>query len=320
MIKTLKDTTSAKIQAAISDGRNNVGAASALVFTMLVVADTSDYDAVFDACVEAGREHPSRIILVADGSSRADRLDAEVHLGEGVPGEILALKFHGELAEHKYSTLLPLLLPDSPVIAWWPGTAPVSLAEDPVGRLARRRISDAMGARRPLDALMIRAKNLTPGDTDLTWTRLTPWRALLAAALDQHPVRVLAAEVQAAENNAAGLLLAAWLRSRLQAPVTFVASEGPGITQISLSTEAGEIRITRTDGKMASFTAPRTPSRSVALRRRDISALITEELRRLDADEVFSSAMRCLAADFEDAAARPRASALRGSRTKADVE
>ena len=32
-----------------------------------------------------------------------------------------------------------------------------------------------------------------PGNTDLAWTRITPWRALLAAALDQHPLKVTGA-------------------------------------------------------------------------------------------------------------------------------
>jgi len=318
MIKTLKGTTSQNIQNAIMEARHNLGAASGMVFTLIVVADTYDYDAVFDACLEAGRAHPTRSILVANGASRSDRLDAEVHLGEDVPGEIIALKFHGELAAHKYSTLLPLLLPDSPVIGWWPGTSPVSLADDPVGRLAQRRISDAMGASRPRAALTLRARNLTPGDTDLTWTRRTPWRALLAAALDQHPERVTRAVVHAAEDNAAGLLLAAWLRARLGAPVEFATSEGPGITEVVMATASGEIRIARTDGRMAVFQAPGTPSRSVALRRREIRALITEELRRLDHDEVFIEAMACLVSDFPQGA-RPTAAALRKT-TKAQVE
>ena len=46
--------------------------------------------------------------------------------------------------------------------------------------------------------------------------------------------------------------------------------------------------------KMATFTAPRTPPRSVALRRREVSALLSEELRRLDTDKVFLESMACL--------------------------
>lgn len=297
MIITLKDTTAQGIENAISSARQSVGTASGMVFTLLVDTPAADYDEVFDACVDAGREHPSRIIVTTDGSARADRLDAELHVGDEVPGEIIALRFHGELINHKQSTLLPLLLPDSPVIAWWPGEAPEPVAQDAIGFLAQRRITDAMGAENPLARLLERAKGLASGDTDLTWTRLTPWRALLAAALDTHQAPVLGATVEAEPNNAAGLLLAAWLGSRLSLDVSFVTSHGPGITAVRLTTGDGDIVLARGDGKMATFTGPRTPPRSVALRRREISALITEELRRLDTDHVFEQSMACLASN-----------------------
>lgn len=297
MIITLKDTTAQGIQNAIGSARQSVGTASGMVFTLLVDTPAADYDEVFDACVEAGREHPSRIIVTTDGSARADRLDAELHIGDEVPGEILALKFHGELTNHKSSALLPLLLPDSPVIAWWPGEAPEPVSDDAVGSLAQRRITDAMGAADPLARLLERAEGLAPGDTDLTWTRLTPWRALLAAALDTHQAPVTGARVEASADNAAGLLLAAWLGSRLGLDARFDTSSGPGITEVRLTTEDGDIVLSRADGKMATFTGPRTPPRSVALRRREISALITEELRRLDTDHVFQQSMACLASN-----------------------
>jgi glucose-6-phosphate dehydrogenase assembly protein OpcA len=294
MITTLKDTTSAQIQNAITRARQNVGAASGMVFTLLAIPTADEYDDIFDACVDAGREHPSRIIIATDGSTRTDRLDAELHIGDEIPGEVIALKFHGELRHHKTSAMLPLLLPDSPVIAWWPGRAPVNVSEDLIGQLAVRRITDAMGNGDPLGTLLARAGTIAPGDTDLTWTRLTPWRALLAAALDNHRAPVLSGKVTAAENNAAGLLLAAWLRSRLGVDVTFEADGGPGVTGVTLTTSDGDITLRRPDGKMATFTAPRTPPRSVALRRREVSALLGEELRRLDTDKVFLESMACL--------------------------
>lgn len=300
MIKTLKATTAQAIQNAVLEARHNLGSASGMVFTLVVVTDLHDFDDVMDACIAAGREHPSRIIVVTNGTAKVDRLDAEVHLGEDVPGEIIALRFQGELANHRDSVVLPLLLPDSPVVVWWPGASPESLADDPIGRLAKRRISDAMGARSPLAALRIRAANITPGDTDLTWTRLTPWRALLSAALDQYPEKVTGARVEAARDNAAGLLLAAWLRARLKVEVEFVESPGPGITCVEMDTAGGAIRVARTDGRMATYQTPRTPQRLVALRRRDINQLITEELRRIDADDVFQQAVTSLLKHFED--------------------
>ena len=48
---------------------------------------------------------------------------------------------------------------------------------DAVGLLAQRRITDALSSKNPTKAFEQRRANYVAGDTDLTWTRLTPWRA-----------------------------------------------------------------------------------------------------------------------------------------------
>jgi glucose-6-phosphate dehydrogenase assembly protein OpcA len=295
MILTLDDTTSAGINAQLIQARRNQGVASGLVFTMIVVADDWDFDRVLRACVDAGREHPSRILIVATRKGTEPRLDATIRMGEDVPGEVITLRFQGEAAEHCPSTLLPLLLPDSPVVVWWPGIAPALPSADPIGSLANRRITDAMGAPHPQEALCMRATSHALGDTDLTWTRLTRWRALLVTALDQYPAKVCSAKVAARRDNAPATLLAAWLANRLGVEVEQEVSDGPGITGVSMHTDAGDIAITRDDGALARFTAPGLPCRTVALRRRDINDLLTEELRRMDTDEVFEATMETLA-------------------------
>ncbi|MBK8460318.1 MAG: glucose-6-phosphate dehydrogenase assembly protein OpcA [Micropruina sp.] len=295
MIINVPDTTATGVHMALVKARHSVGVASSMVFTLLVVADLRNYDDVFNACKDAGREHPSRIILITNGLSASSRMDAEIHLGEEVPGEIISLRFHGEMVNHRDSVVLALLLPDSPVVAWWPGKSPDKPGDDPIGALATRRITDAMGASNPLRALETRARNYSPGDTDLTWTRLTPWRALLAAAVEQYPATIADVTVTSAANNASGMLLAAWLEDRLKC--TVVRSEsttGLGITQVRMNTSKGDITISREDGRMATFSAPGLPRRVVALRRRELNALITEELRRIDVDDIFAASMRCL--------------------------
>lgn len=305
MIITVPDTTATGIHMALVEARHNIGVASSMVFTMIVIADARHYERALEACHDAGREHPSRIILVTNGDHDGDRVDAEIRLGEDVPGEIISLHFHGELNDHRASVVLALLLPDSPVVAWWPGSAPEKPGEDQLGKLAIRRITDAMGSSRPLAAIEQRARNYSPGDTDLTWTRLTPWRALLAAALDSYPAKVTGVSVESAANNAASMLLSAWLEDRLGVKVERrEGGKGIGITNVTLTTTKGDIVIAREDGKMATFSAPGLPRRQVALRRRDIDALITEELRRLDVDDIFASAMRTLVARCERDAGR----------------
>jgi hypothetical protein len=61
-----------------------------------------------------------------------------------------------------------------------------------------------------------------------------------------------------------------------------------------MTTAAGDIAITRPDGLLASYAVPGQPERLVALKRREISELITEELRRMDADNVFEHTVKAL--------------------------
>jgi len=206
------------------------------------------------------------------------------------------IRLQGEVVKHPESVVLPLLLPDSPVAVWWPCHPPDDPAADPLGRLAQRRITDAAAASRArTKAIRQQCAAYTKGNTDLAWTRITPWRALLAAALDQQPLKVTGASVTGERISPSADLLAAWLADRLKIKVARSSSEGPGITEVVLDTREGPIRITRTDGKLATFSSPNRPDRPVALKRRDLPELLAEELRRLDEDDVYAETARALA-------------------------
>ena len=59
-----------------------------------------------------------------------------------------------------------------------------------------------------------------------------------------------------------------------------------------LTTKAGDVSIVRYDGKLATLSSPGQPDRPVALKRRDLDELLSEELRRLDPDEVYAATAR----------------------------
>jgi glucose-6-phosphate dehydrogenase assembly protein OpcA len=189
------------------------------------------------SALDAGREHPSRILVVITRPGRGEaRLDAEIRVADSRPGDTIVLRLYGELAKHADSVVLPLLLPDTPVVVWWPSKAPPHPGEDQLGVLAQRRITDAAAVSQPIRALHQRAQSYRPGDTDLSWTRLTPWRALLAAALDQLPgSAVSAAIVEAERGNPSAEILASWLGGRLGVDVTRRESSGPGITLVQMT-------------------------------------------------------------------------------------
>ncbi|GAA1388323.1 glucose-6-phosphate dehydrogenase assembly protein OpcA [Luteococcus peritonei] len=294
MIIELTETTTAAISSAIQRERAKAGS-SAMAFTMVVVTEDKHYKKVLQASLQAGAEHPSRIIVVVRSRGEQSVLNAEVRMGEGIPGELVTLWLNGEQAEHAASVVLPLLLPDSKVVVWWPNSSPENIADDPIGQLATRRITDAAGASDPVAAVAIRARHHAAGDTDLTWTRLTPWRALLAAAVDQYHGRIRHATVEAARDNAPAELMAAWLDARLGVEVERRNTKGPGLTAVRLGTAAGDIAIKRPAGtSTASYLVPGQPVREVALKRREINELITEELRRMDPDAIFEEATQQL--------------------------
>lgn len=297
MSSELVDTDAAGIASALLDARRRAGSpAMGLVLTLVIVVPDSEAETALAAAKAASREHPSRLLGVVLGSVRGrSRIDAEIRAGSGTSGELALIRLSGEVARHPASVVLPLLLPDSPVVVWWPTDAPAEPAADPLGRLGNRRITDAAAVSTgKAKAMLTQCSAYAPGNTDLAWTRITPWRALLAAALDQSPGRVTRITITSERISPSADLLAAWLADRLKAPVERHRAAGVGITGVVLTTPRGDIAVERTSEKQARLRVPGQPDRVVALRRRELPELLTEELRRLDPDDVYAATVKRL--------------------------
>jgi glucose-6-phosphate dehydrogenase assembly protein OpcA len=302
MIIDLTDTSASKIGSTLVHARRRAGSpTTGAVLTLIISTEERHHYDAMKAASQAAREHPARIIVVIGRPEVArTRLDAEVRVGDETgPGEVVVLRLYGELSAHTDAVVLPLLLPDVPVVTWWPDEGPNVPTADPLGSFAQRRITDAAEYHKPMDKLRSRAAGYVPGDTDLAWTRLTPWRSMLAAALDQFPRRITAASVSGEEGNPSARILAVWLRQRLGVPVGRTADEGPGITGVELVTPDGPIALTRPDGELATLSVPGQPDRPVALKRRETAELIAEELRRLDPDEIYAQLLSEVDVPFE---------------------
>jgi glucose-6-phosphate dehydrogenase assembly protein OpcA len=289
----LTDTTTGAIDQALTEARRRLGGMTlGMVLTLIIVTDeAAQYDAI-RAANQAAREHPCRILAVIARKPKSDsRLDAEIRVGEASPGETIVLRMYGPLGQHADSVTAPLLVPDVPVVTWWPDEAPEVPAKNPLGALAQRRVTDSAAAEAPHEVLAALAAAYQPGDTDFGWTRATPWRSLLAATLDQPHPPVTAGEIAAEEGNPTADLIAAWLSLRLSVPVSRTVSGGPGITQAAFTTPDGDITITRFDGRTATLAWPGQIDRTVALHRRDTAELLAEELRRLDPDDVYGETL-----------------------------
>jgi glucose-6-phosphate dehydrogenase assembly protein OpcA len=299
MAATLWDTTGSDIIHALLAERRTAGAlASGLALTLVVVVDEKHVREAEAAATVAAAAHPCRVLIVVRHSIEADiRLDAEVQVGGRLGAtEAVVMRMYGRLALHAESVVLPLLAPDAPVVTWWHGAPPEEIATDALGILANRRITDCALATDPIAALQQRASDFVAGDTDLAWARATPWRSLLAAALDGLDNTAGSAQVGAEAGNPSAALLAGWIDSRLNLETATRDTSGPGITLASIQTkdpEGGDytIALERPSGSTATLSRGDQDCRSLPLPRRDLGDLLAEELRRMEPDAVYAEAL-----------------------------
>jgi glucose-6-phosphate dehydrogenase assembly protein OpcA len=299
MASVLWDTTGTDIVHALLAERRAAGAlASGLALTLIVVVDEKHVREAEEAATLAAAAHPCRLLVVVRRTVEADnRLDAEVQVGGRLgPTEAIVMRMYGRLTLHAESVVLPLLAPDAPVVTWWHGVPPDEIAADALGVLGNRRVTDCARAADPLAALSQRAADFAPGDTDLAWTRATPWRSLLASALDAVDAVPSGGRIRCEQGNPSAALLCGWLSQRLGVNVTVEDSKGPGITDVEISAkrpggESYDMAISRPDGRMATLTRAGEPDRSLPLARREIGDLLAEELRRMDPDYVYAESL-----------------------------
>jgi glucose-6-phosphate dehydrogenase assembly protein OpcA len=296
---TLWDTTGGDIIHALLAERRTAGAlASGLALTLVVVVDEKQVREAEEAATIAAAAHPCRVLIVVRHSIEADvRLDAEVQVGGRLGAtEAVVMRMHGRLALHAESVVLPLLAPDAPVVTWWHSPPPDEIATDALGVLASRRVTDCAHAEDPMAALRQRATDFIAGDTDLAWARATPWRSLLASAMDGSDNTAKSARVGAEAGNPSAALLAGWLSSRLGVDASVDETGGPGITDVTVQSttvdgEDYEISIRRPSGTTATMSRGSGDARELPLPRRKLGDLLAEELRRMDTDPVYAEAL-----------------------------
>jgi glucose-6-phosphate dehydrogenase assembly protein OpcA len=302
VIVDLPGTTVAKVSRALVTLREEGGAvALGRVLTLVISTESGAAEEAIQAANDASREHPMRVIVVvheAGGITAPPRVDAQIRVGgDAGASEVVLLRVWGPAGTDEEGLVTGLLLPDAPVVAWWPGAgAPDVVADSPLGRIAQRRITDASAQPDPQRALDHLARTFRAGDSDFAWTRLTLWRAVLAAALDQPPYeQVEAVEVSGAVDSPSTELLAAWLRLALDVPVTVVLSDrstgSSGIHGVRLLRPSGAVDLERNVPDVGTLSQPGQPTQEVSLPRRSLRDCLAEELRRLDPDDLYGQVL-----------------------------
>ena len=215
------------------------------------------------------------------------------------------MRMYGRLALHAESVVLPLLAPDAPVVTWWHADAAGADRLRPARRVRRppdHRRSIARPTRRPRCGSA--PTDYAPGDTDLAWTRITSWRAILASSLDSVSGRRGEAgrRRRAAGSRAtpatrprscspAGSPRAAACADRRQGRAPASPGRAASTSVVLQLDQKEEVRIQADRRGGAVITQPFRPDTTVALPERALGDLLSEELRRLDPDEPYSDAL-----------------------------
>lgn len=296
----LWDTTGSEVVKALSAERRSAGGVtSGLALTLVTIVDEKRVVEAEAAATIAAAAHPCRLLIVvrSEVTREVDRLDAEIVVGGRLgPCEAVVMRMYGRLALHAESVVIPLLAPDVPVVTWWHGEPPDLIAHDFLGVVADRRITDSAQAADPVAALRQRAVDYAPGDTDLAWTRITPWRTLVAGAFDTVEAAVTGATVVAPQRDPTAALMRGWLAARLGiTPRAEVTEQAPRLRTVELTCRNGDtLRLTRENGS-AVFSRTGQNERHLPLVRRPLGDELAEELRRLDPDHIYGEALGAMA-------------------------
>ena len=297
MIIHMNNTSSAAVGLRLDQLRDTVGSvALGRVLTLVIIArDESGIHDGIQAAAGASQAHPCRIVTVLAIPSSETRVDAELRVGgEAGLSEIAILRCYGHAYDNLDSLITPLLLPDTPIVAWWVQTAPDNVSGSTIGSMAGRRITTSLILDDPVSALANLRATYTAGDTDLAWAGVTLWRNHLAAMLDEPPFEpIRAVTIEGSLHHSSTYLLAAWLSLRLDVHVELVGTRSPVIDVVTLHRDSGDLSLDRPGGSnFADMFRPGRHTQRVNLPVRSLQSMLIEELREATADTAYADVLQ----------------------------
>jgi len=314
--------------------------ARACLFNLVVWCESeTDRDRASATIGELTGRHPCRaIVLLAEPGepSLSASLSAHCHLTAGgrqqVCCEQISVSAGGASVAQLAPTVLSLLEGDLPTVLWWRG----NFLEQPeqferLQVVANRVLFDSSAwrdAERWLPQLAERlARPTTQVYADLSWTRLTLWRKLMADCFDDahfHPLLPRLRHALVTHNHGAGvrlraLLYAGWLATHLRwspedAAERVVLQEcsggdatDAGIESVELTAEGARVHLQRDCGECTASAVVTTPEwcslpRKQALARPTELALLSQEFNHIVPHTTYERAL-AMAAVLEQAQA-----------------
>jgi glucose-6-phosphate dehydrogenase assembly protein OpcA len=301
LIVDLPNTTTAKIGKKLQELRETGGVvALGRVLSLLVETDAKDLENAIAIANGASKLHPSRIIVIARNPKSTPNLDAEIRVGgDAGASEVIVLRASGEVLSSIESLVNGLLLPDAPIVSWSLGTCSSNPGASELGQIAGRRITDSAAQPNPVEFLTELARNYTPGDGDMAWTRITLWRSQLAALMDAHSnLKARSAIVFGAKDSPSAHLFAKWIELKLgvttQVVSEYQGASVSGVGGLEIQFDTGSLSIQR-QGQIGVIRQPDQPESTVYLPQRSDLDCLVEDLRFLGEDLAYSEVLRALA-------------------------
>ena len=288
------------------------------------VASEAEAEAAADVIGDVIGRSPCRgLLLVSLSDVSASQLGAEISvIGEHPPFgekqvccEMIRLEASGAAAQTLPTLVESLYVPDLPIVVWWPGAPP--LTHENFRRLAKsadRVVIDSesfgRGGLRELAAFIEYSRKLRTAVSDLNWARLTPYRQLFAQFFDTAHGREQLDNIESVTieaHEAAGLLMAGWLISRLgrgykpllREAVNLKVTPGKAVFQsIAMKCSGGEFSVRRADAEMVearSHIGSETTARMARVPLAPVAKWLSEEIGYLGRDRAFDAAVRAVA-------------------------
>jgi glucose-6-phosphate dehydrogenase assembly protein OpcA len=245
------------------------GVLRACAMTLIAVTEESDDPSdVWSVMAALMPEHPSRAIVIRFRPSGERQLSSRVFSQCWMPFgqrrqiccEQIEITSSDASLPDLPAVILPLAVPDLPVILWCRGARSFSLAEFPqLARIANKLVVDA--AAFPDVSILARLDRLARGGqllADLAWTRLTRWREQVSQVFENKSYLARlpgVAEVRISFGGAAppasAYYLAAWLLDCLEkagASARIQWEPKPDrapaeLAQLTLAVSAGGLRV-----------------------------------------------------------------------------
>jgi glucose-6-phosphate dehydrogenase assembly protein OpcA len=256
------------------------------IATVVVIGEPERLNEGAAALEQTGDTAAVRAILISTGDDPAPAIRRSEH----------ATIIDGLQPQFVNNAVAALRLSSLPTLVWWRGGDPHRLSG--LAALADRLVLDAVDPY-PAWSEAVSLFERT-AISDLRWTRLTRWRALMANFFDSEDVRNRTFSRLFVEGSdaASARLFAGWMQASLSAdmPLEHRRLDGPPVRSICLSDSARELGLklsgTGTCVEAAARTGERAESlRMVTLGDQSLPALIAEELRVRARDHAFERAV-----------------------------